>query len=92
MVLQGLSTEDANRQFWLIDKEGLLTSDMDIRAGLKEFARQDYDGEGKDLGNVVKKVHHTCMIGTSTHPGAFSETVVSVNIPSQQADVARSMK
>jgi malic enzyme len=77
MVLQGLSTEDANKQFWLLDKEGLLTSDMDNRAGLEEFARGDYEGEGKDLENVVKKVHPTCMIGTSTHPGAFSEAVVS---------------
>src|SRR5260370_32260328 len=31
MMREGLSEEDATRQFWCVDRQGLLTTDMDVQ-------------------------------------------------------------
>lgn len=70
---ESLSEEDASSRFWLVDKEGLLTSDMkDVREGLVGFTRKDWKGDKKTLGDVVREIHPTVLIGTSTSPGAFT--------------------
>jgi malate dehydrogenase (oxaloacetate-decarboxylating) len=86
MVKGGLSKEEANRRFWCVDKPGLLTNDMeDIRDFQKPFARafdevkewkvNSFD-DGISLLEVVKHIHPTILIGTSTVGGAFTKEIV----------------
>ncbi|MFC7393077.1 NAD-dependent malic enzyme [Scopulibacillus cellulosilyticus] len=84
MVRDGLSKEEANRQFWCVDRPGLLLDNMDdLRDFQKEFARpasevSDWkqEGNGISLKEVVSQVHPTILIGTSTVSGAFTEEIV----------------
>ncbi|KAL7414248.1 hypothetical protein BDY24DRAFT_386327 [Mrakia frigida] len=74
---ESLSDEDASSRFWLVDKEGLLTSDMkDVRDGLVGFTRKDWKGDKKSLEDVVREIHPTVLIGTSTSPGAFTQSII----------------
>lgn len=77
----GLDDADARKHFYPVDKQGLLFTDTpDLTAAQKEFARDRADFDNPDdlttLAAVVKAVHPTVMIGTSTQPGAFSEDLV----------------
>jgi malate dehydrogenase (oxaloacetate-decarboxylating) len=86
MVRSGLSKEEANDRFWCVDKPGLLIDDMeDIRDFQKPFARSfhevkewknNYPNDGISLLEVVRQVHPTILIGTSTVGGAFTEEIV----------------
>lgn len=76
-----LSDEEAGQKFWLIDKHGLIKKSLGdkIRDEIeKAFIRQEDDwGENEtDLLEIVKRVKPTVLIGTSTHPGAFTEEVI----------------
>ncbi|MGY0230008.1 malolactic enzyme [Levilactobacillus brevis] len=77
----GLSEEEARQHFYAVDKQGLLFSDTpDLTAAQSEFTRERADfSNAADLTNlaaVVKTVHPTVMIGTSTQPGTFTEAIV----------------
>ncbi|KAI0049798.1 hypothetical protein FA95DRAFT_1645931 [Auriscalpium vulgare] len=85
--LDGVPAAQANSQFYLIDKFGLIKNslgDDKIRPSLRDFVRADAEWEGVptdgnggvSLLEVVKKVRPTVLIGTSTHPGAFTEDVI----------------
>ncbi|MCO7175196.1 malolactic enzyme [Sporolactobacillus kofuensis] len=81
MKRQGLSEQEARKHFFLVDKQGLLFNDTeDLTPGQKAFARDRSEfkssNELTDLEAVVKAVHPTIMIGTSTQPGAFKETII----------------
>lgn len=81
MVAEGLSTEEAYKRFFMIDKQGLLFDDMeDLTPAQKPFAKKRSDFEGKgDMTNlleVIKTVKPTILVGTSTNPGAFTKEVV----------------
>jgi malate dehydrogenase (oxaloacetate-decarboxylating) len=86
MVREGLAKEDANRRFWCIDRPGLLTDNMEnIRDFQKNFTRpidevkewkRDSPGDEISLAEVVKQVHPTILIGTSTVGGAFTKEIV----------------
>lgn len=81
LVRAGLSSEEAKKHFYLVDKQGLLFEDTpDLTDGQKKFTRSrsefDNSSELTDLYSVVKAVHPTVMIGTSTQPGAFTKEVV----------------
>ena len=78
-IISGLSEEDAKKDFYLVDRQGLLTKDMnDLTEGQKRYAREI--GEIKkpltDLEEIVREVKPTVIIGTSGVPGAFTEGVV----------------
>ncbi|TGA99844.1 NAD-dependent malic enzyme [Sporolactobacillus shoreae] len=78
---QGLSEEEAKSHFFLVDKQGLLFSDTpDLTPGQKAFVRQRSEFKNSEeltsLEAVVKAVHPTIMIGTSTQPGAFKESII----------------
>lgn len=84
------SPSEAAKQFWLIDKHGLIKKSLGkdkIRSEIEdEFIRDEGDwGEGETgLKEVVKKIKPTILVGTSTQAGAFTEEVVSVlNYPFQ---------
>ena len=81
MVQSGLSEEEAKKRFYMVDKQGLLFDDMpDLTPGQKEFARSRSEFANSedltDLLSVVKAVHPTIMVGTSTVHGAFTEDVI----------------
>ena len=84
MVRGGASPAQATRQVWLIDKQGLLTSDMtDLRDYQKPYARDPAEvkgwasGGGKiSLLDAVKHVAPTVLLGTSTVHGAFTREVI----------------
>lgn len=81
MVTLGLSSAEARKHFYLVDKQGLLFDDMpNLTPEQKPFARSRKEFENADdltdLLSVVKAVHPTIMVGTSTKAGAFTETVV----------------
>ena len=84
MVRDGASPAQATAQVWLIDKQGLLTSDM---PGLRDF-QQPYardpqevkgwasSGGGIYLPEAVRHVQPTVLLGTSTVHGAFTQEVI----------------
>lgn len=88
VTMDNASKEDATRQFYLIDKHGLLRDSLraqgHIREGIEEFVRPDDEwanvqqNEHNEIGllEVIKKVKPTVLIGTSTHGGAFTEEVI----------------
>jgi malate dehydrogenase (oxaloacetate-decarboxylating) len=84
MVRDGAKLEDAIRQVWLVDKQGLLTADMDnLRDFQQPYARQPHEVAGWDsapsittLLDTVRHVHPTILVGTSTAHGAFTRQVV----------------
>ncbi|MCD0485543.1 NAD-dependent malic enzyme [Streptacidiphilus sp. ASG 303] len=84
MVRDGAREEDAEARIWLIDKQGLLTSDMtDLRDFQRRYARDPAevrgwtaDGGGISLLETVRRVGPTILLGTSTVPGAFTRDVV----------------
>lgn len=81
LVREGLSEAEAKKHFYLVDKQGLLFEDTeDLTPGQKAFVRKRSEFENADeltnLEAVVKAVHPTVMIGTSTQPGTFTESIV----------------
>jgi malate dehydrogenase (oxaloacetate-decarboxylating) len=85
MVAGGMPEHEARARFWAIDRPGLLTADLD---GLSEAQRRcatdpaqitgwPRAADGRiGLAEVVAAVHPTILVGTSTMPGAFTETIV----------------
>ncbi|KAK1657323.1 malic enzyme [Colletotrichum godetiae] len=73
-----MSKEDASKQIWLIDKPGLLTTDSEVSAAQKGFAKDPSDWKDTDtsLLSVIKSVKPNVLIGTSTKPKAFTEEIV----------------
>jgi malate dehydrogenase (oxaloacetate-decarboxylating) len=87
MEASGLSQQEATRHFWCVDIQGLLTDDMGsaLRDFQVPYARNasevagwthDMPGGGISLVEVVRQVHPTMLIGTSTAPGTFTEVIV----------------
>ncbi|MFS0561357.1 NAD-dependent malic enzyme [Terribacillus sp. 179-K 1B1 HS] len=84
MVLDGISKEDALKNFWAIDQRGLLTDDMD---GIADFQQpylrpadevKDWNKEDGIIGlaEVIRQVKPTILIGTSGQAGAFSAEII----------------
>ncbi len=83
MIRQGLSPEEATRRFYPLTRSGLLTDDMpDLLDFQVRYARPRSEvahwaaGDSIGLADVVAHAHPTLMIGTSTHAGAFTESIV----------------
>lgn len=81
MVSEGLSSEEAYKHFFMIDKQGLLFDDMeDLIPAQKPFAKKREDfancGDMTKLLDVIKAVKPTILVGTSTDAGAFTKEVV----------------
>lgn len=81
MVAAGLSPEEAKKHFYMVDQQGLLFDDTpELTPEQKPFVRSRSEFENADeltnLLSVVKAVHPTIMVGTSTQPGTFTEAVI----------------
>ena len=81
MLQQGLSENEARSRFYLVDKQGLLFDDMnDLTPEQKPFARKRTEfnnaNELTNLEAAVKAVRPTILVGTSTQPNTFTETIV----------------
>ncbi len=81
LVREGLSEKEARKHFYLVDKQGLLFEDTEgLTPVQKAFVRKRCEFDNADeltnLEAVVKAVHPTVMIGTSTQPGTFTESIV----------------
>ncbi|HEY4384114.1 MAG TPA: NAD-dependent malic enzyme [Ktedonobacteraceae bacterium] len=87
MIREGMSKEEAMRHFWCVDIQGLLTDNMGnaLRDFQVPYARpasevaswnHDMPGGGISLAEVVRQVHPTILVGTSTAPGTFTEAIV----------------
>ncbi|PFV74788.1 NAD-dependent malic enzyme [Bacillus sp. AFS059628] len=83
MVRVGVSEEESYKRFWCIDRNGLVTDNMeDLLDFQMPYARKALEvSEWKQngvigLAEVVKHVKPTILIGTSTVAGAFKEEIV----------------
>src|SRR5229473_5220569 len=78
MIRDGASPEQATAQVWLVDKQGLLTSDM---TGLRDFqqpyARNPAEVKGgTSLLDTIRHAEPTILLGTSPAHGAFTQEVI----------------
>lgn len=83
MVRVGVSEEESYKRFWCIDRNGLVTDNMEDlldfqipyarkEAEVSEWKQNDMIG----LAEVVKHIKPTILIGTSTVAGAFKEEII----------------
>lgn len=86
LMLQGLSAEEAKKNIYIIDIDGLLLqSNPKLDSAQKMFAHQyqdvkhfDIDGDSViSLEDVVKAVHATILIGVSGQPGVFTKEIIT---------------
>lgn len=79
---KNISKEDAKKQIYLIDKQGILLDDDDtLSIAQKPFAHPASDwsisaDQRKDLKALISKIKPHVLIGTSTQPGAFTEEAI----------------
>jgi malate dehydrogenase (oxaloacetate-decarboxylating) len=83
---EGMSAAQASARFWLLDRAGLITSEMPgLSDAQRRYARdpaevsgwhRDAELGGIGLAEAVRRVHPTILIGTSARPGAFTEGIV----------------
>ncbi|KAF8155726.1 hypothetical protein B0H34DRAFT_659414 [Crassisporium funariophilum] len=77
-TLLGMSEDEARRQIWLVDSQGLV---YDARGRLAEhkkyFSRDDYHGQPMtSLLDIIDYVKPTALFGLSTITGAFTTDVI----------------
>ena len=87
MITEGLGPAEATRCFYALGSKGLLTSDYPgaLRDFQVPYARPAAevsgwlrDGQGRiGLAEVISRSRPTMLIGTSTQPGAFTETIIT---------------
>lgn len=86
MIHFGVAPDVARKQFWLVDRHGLLVEGMtDLNTFQQPYARpnseiKDWPADRRDLLSVVKQIHPTILIGCSTVKGAFDEAVVKAMV------------
>lgn len=78
-VRTGKAECEAIKDFYIIDRYGLVTDDMkDLTDGQKKYARKkgEFEGPLTDIADIVAAVKPTVLIGCSGVHGAFSEAAV----------------
>lgn len=85
MLRQGIEEEQARHCFWLLDRSGLITENsVTISSEQKPYAHKASElthwildtPTYISLADVVRNVHPTILIGTSTQSGAFKEEII----------------
>jgi malate dehydrogenase (oxaloacetate-decarboxylating) len=85
IISEGLSDEQARRQFWIVDKDGLLHSQRtDLSAEQQVYAQsaeevaqwpRTFNGN-IGLADVIGQIDANVLVGLSTVGGAFTEAIV----------------
>ncbi len=87
MMREGLSSSNAIRRFWCVDRHGLLTTDLydELQSYQLNYARPGAECKGwkregnqraPSLAEVVRRVQPTILIGASDSAGSFTEEIV----------------
>lgn len=84
MMREGMSNEEAIKNFWLVDRPGLLLTDTnDLTPMQEKYARAPEEVEDWDLPTdlivleqTIQRVKPTILIGCSTVAGAFNQLVI----------------
>lgn len=80
LLTKGLKEEEANRNIWLIDREGLLTeSSNNVSSDQKRFLVKDEIAQNFDktsLKDIIAHFKPHVLVGCSTQAGAFNEDCV----------------
>jgi len=78
MCLQGLDAAQARKNFWLYDREGVLTTATPLLDFQIPYARdpEEFKTHPESLAALIEQVKPTLLIGCSTVRGAFTEEVV----------------
>lgn len=84
-VAEGLTIEEARKQFYVVDSKGLITSD---RSDVLDKSIQDHKlnyirTDASNVGNttlleVIKNFKPTCLLGLSTIYKSFTEEIIKV--------------
>jgi malate dehydrogenase (oxaloacetate-decarboxylating) len=77
MQREGMSKKEAQARLWLVDKEGLLNSTMQLLDFQKIYVRDDVK-PCKNLLEVVQLVKPSLLIGCSSVRGAFTEEIIKI--------------
>jgi len=89
---EGLSLDEARKRFWMLDRPGLLTTDMlELTKFQAVYARNPTEladwqltqSHGVNLADVVQNVKPTILIGCSAVAGAFTQAIIT-NMASYQ--------
>jgi len=85
LIADGLTDEQARRQFWIVDKDGLLHSERtDLSAEQQVYAQnaeavaawpKTFNGN-IGLADVIGQIDANVLVGLSTVGGAFGEAIV----------------
>jgi malate dehydrogenase (oxaloacetate-decarboxylating) len=84
MVVEGYSREEAYRRFYILDKQGLLQSDVPCEVEQAPFVQHSQNIRGWkvedpkkiSLLEVVCNAKPSVLIGVSTQTGAFTEQII----------------
>lgn len=80
----GIDEETARRQFWLVDRDGLIHDQQVLNEAHQPYARahheltnwQTHTPNHISLEDVVKHVKPTILIGASAQAGAFTKPII----------------
>ncbi|MBC8258662.1 MAG: NAD-dependent malic enzyme [SAR324 cluster bacterium] len=76
MVEEGLCENEARKQFWLFDSQGLVTQNRIDKLAVHKIPYAQSSKSIDSLLEVVRQVKPTALIGVSKQAGAFTEEVI----------------
>ncbi len=84
MITEGLDEYDARRKFFLLDSKGLIHNGRKDLSPIQQKFAQPFDmvSKWKDkdqeitLENVIKNIQATILIGVSSQPSQFTESII----------------
>ncbi|MFN2330423.1 MAG: NAD-dependent malic enzyme [Halomonas sp.] len=80
MQAEGLSEKDARARIFMVDREGLVTSEQtwlrDFQSRLAHDPTLTQGWQGQDLTETIRRIKPTVLIGVCGRPGIFTEEVV----------------
>lgn len=79
MENHGLTPEEAAANFWVLDRDGLVTEQRDdLPPHVMHFARRDAESrDGEGLLDTIRRVKPTCLIGLSGAGRIFTKEVLT---------------
>ncbi|XP_042281074.1 NADP-dependent malic enzyme [Thunnus albacares] len=75
MEKEGLAKEECLKRIWMVDSKGLIVKGRDHLTHEKERFAHEHP-QMKKLGDVIKDLKPTAIIGVAAVPGAFTEEII----------------